>query len=166
MIQPGDRFERLVVLSVSGRNALCRCDCGNEKSIRKDNLIGGRTKSCGCLCRVSKGVPVPPGTKYGHLTVLSTEGKSVYCRCDCGNEKLVLKNNLLSSRTRSCGCIRTTYIIQPGTKFGRLTVLSIDRQIVHCRCNCGNAKDVLKMNLLNGFTKSCGCLRKKNWQPV
>lgn len=28
---------------------LCRCDCGNLCSIMGDNLVSGRSKSCGCL---------------------------------------------------------------------------------------------------------------------
>lgn len=29
----------------------CRCDCGNEKWVRKDYLEKGSTLSCGCLCK-------------------------------------------------------------------------------------------------------------------
>lgn len=52
----GQRFGKLVVLGRGeskgpGRTAWrCRCDCGNEKTIRGDALKGGSTKSCGnCL---------------------------------------------------------------------------------------------------------------------
>ena len=57
--------------------------------------------------------------------------------------------------------------IQPGTKFGRLTVLyeSPIRKnkgiVYHCRCDCGNEKDVRSMSLRNGDTKSCGCLARE-----
>ena len=30
-----------------------------------------------------------------------------------------------------------------------------------CKCKCGNIKGVLKSNVINGTTKSCGCFRKK-----
>lgn len=30
---------------------ICKCDCGNTKTIRKSSIIGGKTKSCGCLGR-------------------------------------------------------------------------------------------------------------------
>jgi hypothetical protein len=30
---------------------LCKCDCGKEKSISKQKLLSGETKSCGCLQR-------------------------------------------------------------------------------------------------------------------
>ena len=53
-----------------------------------------------------------------------------------------------------------------GRIFGRLTVVSkCEGQISHgssiwnCLCECGNTKKVVSSNLLNGGTKSCGCLR-------
>lgn len=46
------RFERLVVIGrADGKRSSkwhCRCDCGNEVDVYKDNLLRGRTKSCGC----------------------------------------------------------------------------------------------------------------------
>lgn len=54
------------------------------------------------------------GKKFGRLTVLEKlpnirAGKkmcSVYrCKCDCGNIKIVLRNNLMSGNTKSCGCL-------------------------------------------------------------
>lgn len=52
-IQQGERFGRLVVIREAEsynrhRYFLCKCDCGNEKSIPMDNLKRGRAKSCGC----------------------------------------------------------------------------------------------------------------------
>jgi hypothetical protein len=53
-----------------------------------------------------------------------------------------------------------------GKTFGRLSVLSAKREngqlICHCRCTCGNEKDVLYSNLKAGRTKSCGCLWEEN----
>lgn len=55
----GERFGRLVALSraddyisPSGTRHvqwLCRCDCGNETVVDVCQLVGGKTKSCGCL---------------------------------------------------------------------------------------------------------------------
>lgn len=50
----GRRFGRLTVLefvSRSGSSTLwrCKCDCGNEKILRRSNFQYGETKSCGCL---------------------------------------------------------------------------------------------------------------------
>lgn len=51
------------------------------------------------------------GQVFGKLTVVRfdhVENKRQYylCRCECGKEKVVLKSNLTTSRTTSCGCNR------------------------------------------------------------
>ena len=51
----GQKFGRLTVVSFSHRaikaywNVIC--ECGNTKIISGDNLVSGRTKSCGCLAK-------------------------------------------------------------------------------------------------------------------
>lgn len=55
------------------------------------------------------------GIRFGRLTVIekagmSGEGKrgsrSLWlCRCDCGNEKIVSRNSLVTGNTNSCGCL-------------------------------------------------------------
>lgn len=50
----GDRFGRLSVVAVGCKGryryyAVCRCDCGKEKSVRIDGLKCGAVQSCGCL---------------------------------------------------------------------------------------------------------------------
>lgn len=34
---------------------LCRCECGNETTVRSTYLVRGHTRSCGCLTRVGIG---------------------------------------------------------------------------------------------------------------
>lgn len=55
------------------------------------------------------------GIRFGRLIVLNKAGvknvgkrgsKSQWlCKCDCGNEKIVLRNSLVSGNTHSCGCM-------------------------------------------------------------
>lgn len=46
----GNRYGKLTVISYdTNRYYLCSCDCGNTKSIRRDKLLNGMTKSCGCI---------------------------------------------------------------------------------------------------------------------
>lgn len=51
----GQRFGRLVVLSIAGRSKqrnvlwLCQCDCGNTHIVNSPSLVDGKTRSCGCL---------------------------------------------------------------------------------------------------------------------
>ena len=42
---------------------LCKCDCGNEKIVRKLHLVRGCIKSCGCLRRVDNLKPDDPVKK-------------------------------------------------------------------------------------------------------
>ncbi len=51
------------------------------------------------------------GKKFGRWSVVLLHGKrsSVpvwYCRCDCGNESLVLHQTLVAGTSRSCGCLK------------------------------------------------------------
>ena len=53
-----------------------------------------------------------------------------------------------------------------GKKFNKLTILSQAPSIkgkiqYYCQCDCGRKTTVSKQHLLNGHTKSCGCLKQK-----
>ena len=49
----GRRFGRLTVIEDvygSGKTSeVCRCDCGQEKTVSRDALLQGKVQSCGCL---------------------------------------------------------------------------------------------------------------------
>lgn len=49
----GDRYERLTVIDFDGKYAICKCECGNIKRIRKTSLTSKKcpTRSCGCIQR-------------------------------------------------------------------------------------------------------------------
>lgn len=52
-----------------------------------------------------------------------------------------------------------------GQKFGKLTVLyrtnnnKQNKVMWHCKCDCGNERDIRASSLTSGVTKSCGCLQ-------
>jgi hypothetical protein len=59
---------------------------------------------------------------------------------------------------------KRTYPDFSGTKFGRLFaeyryIDESGRTMYHCKCDCGNEKNVWCESLKSGKTKSCGCLR-------
>ncbi len=62
--------------------------------------------------------------KHGRLTVISHAGKDHrnkhlwLCRCDCGNEKVVVSNNLSSRKSNSCGCLRAEFLSKKGNQYG------------------------------------------------
>lgn len=97
------------------------------------------------------------------------------CRCECGNERIVLGKCLRNGHTQSCGCLtreinsERSFIDHTGERFGRLTVLSRDDDYIapngkhhvqwRCKCDCGNETTVDVCQLVEGKTKSCGCLK-------
>jgi hypothetical protein len=121
-IDVGKRFGNLTALErdvQKGRYWKCKCDCGNIKSIYVYDVVGGKTKSCGCTTfkqrfktRINKLISIMVGKKFSKLTVLNfsciRNGKSYWkCKCDCDNEVIVSMNNLKSGAIKSCGCLRT-----------------------------------------------------------
>lgn len=118
----GQRFGRLTVLRYDeelsrekGRTFwVCKCDCGNEISIRKDRL-SGNTQSCGCLHKEHARKTVFKdmiGKRFGRLTVIKEDGINSsreikwLCKCDCGNEIVVRGSSLRNKTTQSCGCLQ------------------------------------------------------------
>lgn len=125
----GKRFTRLTVLSEAYKKSgsrfwECRCDCGEVRIVRGNSLVGGRTKSCGCLSRevfLAHSLAAAPsrrwcrtvqaGQRFGKLVAINylsnSKGRdgSWLCRCDCGIEKPVRTYSLTSGEVISCGCL-------------------------------------------------------------
>ena len=61
------------------------------------------------------------GLKYGRLTVMSHNGRDHrnkhlwLCKCECGNEKVVISDNLSSGKSNSCGCLKKEFLANSGT---------------------------------------------------
>ena len=60
----------------------------------------------------------------------------------------------------------TTLITEPGTRFGRLTVINFTfkddgDKYCSCECTCGNFVVVREYHLIENITKSCGCLNRE-----
>lgn len=57
-----------------------------------------------------------------------------------------------------------------GKRFGSLTVVSFVETnkytTWHCKCDCGNEKNVYQHNLTSGRTTSCGCLKQKKAKEI
>lgn len=111
----GQKFNKLTVIREYGKDKkgnitwLCKCDCGNFKVVRGQELTGNKVKSCGC----SKFRDLS-GQKFGKLTVIKRVeniGKQVayLCRCDCGNTKIVKADYLREGYTKSCGCLTSAH---------------------------------------------------------
>jgi len=166
----GRKFNSLTVLEKDifiSRNVICKCDCGAEKSIARDSVVSGHTKSCGCLKKRPKHEDLT-GHRFGRLVVISEAGNrdnhghiSWNCVCDCGGNRVVSGIKLRMGVVVSCGCINGFDLT--GKVFGRLTVLGLSgshsgARFWKCRCVCGNESEVETNKLTSSSTRSCGCL--------
>lgn len=122
------------------------------------------------------------GQKFGALIVLDRtvkpksmkRGGAVWlCECECGVKTSVRSDQLTGGITKSCGCLRMLMVSKTGRKnaldlsgqqFGRLTAISktsekgANKVKWLCKCECGEISQVISTNLVQGATKSCGCL--------
>lgn len=134
----------------------CKCSCGTVKKLSGTYLRTGQSKSCGC--KSNKFVDIT-GQKFGEWEVLEYCGGYKWkCKCSCGNIKEVYKSDLINGNSTNCGHKRTPNLINK--KYSMLTPLEyLGKNTWKCRCDCGNIVNVFTNNLVNGSTKSCGCLK-------
>lgn len=124
----GKKFGRLTVLEIQKKQlykqngtkngsmyyCVCKCDCGNIKTVELSHITqsGRKIISCGCAAKEyaeslkSKGFI---GKKYNRLTIIkeveNKKGKRyVLCKCDCGKEKEINLSNVIRGISKSCGC--------------------------------------------------------------
>lgn len=88
------------------------------------------------------------GEKYGKLTVLkktkNKHNKTAYlCKCECGNEKVVYKNVLLSGQKVSCGCNRSRTVDEIGSN----AIKEVSEKTID-KCKCYNFKRLPKKSPL------------------
>lgn len=119
----GQKFGKLTVIErdksfVKVVRWVCKCDCGNTKTIRGYCLKDGTTQSCGCLSgksNIGKRRPQEAkkhiGKKFNRLTVIDIErntsqgGYFLITKCDCGNFSKQIHADLESGKVKSCGCL-------------------------------------------------------------
>lgn len=117
-VSPGDTFGSWKVVSKaetprSGASWNCVCKCKTKRVVRGIDLIGGKTKSCGCgKAANTKKVYAERaiGKRFGRLVVErvletdETRGLLVQCHCDCGRKYRVHMRTLRANSVKSCGC--------------------------------------------------------------
>jgi len=171
----GNKFGKWTVLERDGftrpAKYLCKCDCGNTKSIWIGNLTRGLSTQCtDCQCKSKSSDLV--GRKYNHIEILSIEkidGKvKAKVRCDCGNERYLEPGRIKNGCYISCGKCNLANrkrkhlhrIGKIGETYGMLTIIdSIDEKTFLSKCSCGNEKIVKTHHLQTRFP-SCGCYWK------
>lgn len=121
-------FGKLTVISIQENRKKgdvvrwnCSCECGGSKIVPASRLVGGITKSCGCIKKVPDNII---GKRFGRLVVLSYAGNDKHrqanwlCKCDCGVEKVVPGYLMKHGMTKSCGCYRRDDSRSRKTKHG------------------------------------------------
>lgn len=106
--------------------------------------------------------------EYSH-TNLKRGDKYWVCKCECGNTHTVKTGNLLMGKVKSCGCLKSGQNRKnlAGLRYNRFLVLNFSHtdkwRTSHwsCVCDCGNIKTISQRALVNGSTKSCGCLKQE-----
>ena len=117
----GNRYGSLVVESCAGRTDAkkiiwrCKCDCGEYTEVTTGHLHSGLVKTCGNH-QGGKNLINETGNRYGKLLVLRKAERPEHvkstsafwvCRCDCGNEIVVMGSNLRTGDALSCGCVKS-----------------------------------------------------------
>jgi len=125
--------------------------------------------------------PLQVGDRYERLTIVKIGDPWLQVRCDCGKVKEIHHSKW--GKTKSCGCLsleiaRNRFLYNnPGKRqqpenlkgyiFGRLLVVEYfgreksGHPLWKCRCQCGAFHVVRADSLLQGRSKSCGCLREE-----
>ena len=132
----GNTYGRLTVVKFDEESSteypkwVCECNCGNVGSYYENNLIYGKTLSCGCLRleRVRNKCMIDiSGNRYGHLTVIGISDKFICyknykqylweCICDCGEHVFRTKEQLIYGHFLYCGKCNFSTHISYGEKF-------------------------------------------------
>lgn len=179
-LKPGYQFGQLTIIEKSEERKngyvvwTCQCSCGKKINLDARTILRGTHMDCGCQSHVPARVKDLTGQRFGRLLVLgptdqrTKDGSFIWkCLCDCGSQVDVSSKQLTSGTKKSCGCLAHPPLKNwIGKRFGQLTVIAYagKEEGMHrwlCRCDCGNEAIVGQSMLLNGKTKSCGCLQKK-----
>ena len=123
--------------------------------------------------------------KFGRLTAIIPNGivngnMTWICKCECGGEKVVRSNSLLTGKVKSCGCLHVESAQNAGRgrlkdltgqRFGQLVVIRESGRALRnerivdilweCQCDCGEITIVRGNDLRNNNTQSCGCVRSE-----
>lgn len=147
--------------------------CGTTKNLSWSKVKSGWTKTCGCtFFGARKDIT---GERFGKLVAKDslqvTKERSVLwrCLCDCGNETNLTVSQLGGGGFQSCGCMQHqgNPLDLKDKVFGRLTAVepigknNAGQYIWKCLCSCGAEHSTTGTSLVEGHTRSCGCLARE-----
>ena len=160
------------------RRCECRCSCGKITMPQVSVVINGYIKSCGHTRRMDYNQLI--GQTFGELTILkivdSRENSRLVrrceCRCSCGKITNPRVTTVTNGFIKSCGHARKKdYSHLIGQRFNELTILKVmdskenSRTVQRCECccSCGKITKPRVTDVIRGYIKSCGHLKKKDY---
>lgn len=88
------------------------------------------------------------GQKFNRWTVISfshIKNRKAYwfCRCDCGEERIIMGSSITTGGSQSCGCARVDFVTDKNTTHGLSKhILYSVWQDLHARCKGYNPDDI------------------------
>lgn len=110
------------------------------------------------------------GQRFGRLLVIGFGGiqgrvATWHCICNCGNGITAFATNLKRGKTKSCRCLSNDRVAKDerfdltNQQFGSWLVISYYKDSRWlCQCVCGKPRYVKTQTLLQGLSRSCGCV--------
>ena len=185
----GQTFGELTILKIVDsrensrlvRRCECRCSCGKITNPRVTTVTNGFIKSCGHARKKDYSHLI--GQRFNELTILKVmNSKENYgtaqrceCRCSCGKITKPRVTDVVNGSTRSCGHLvgrtKRDYTKLIGQRFNELTILKVmdskenSRTVQRCECccSCGKITKPRVTDVIRGYIKSCGHLKKKDY---
>lgn len=168
-------YDTKLIKRLEKGKAVFECSfCHKEFICDISNIVRDHTKSCGCATKLLKSenhMKYHSGDRVGPKKIklikrLENKGKGSYTgifECpDCGKEFIRDFTSIITGNTQSCGC--STYTKQQsykeGSRVGPYNLLLIKRKGRNAifQCNCGKEFTAQISNIVNGTTRSCGCI--------
>lgn len=86
-------------------------------------------------------------------------------KCHCGNEKILLRNNVITGHTKSCGCTSRKTVDLTNKRFGKIICIQIigsknQCKLWECKCDCGVIFTEQSNYIMANRVTSCGCDHK------
>lgn len=104
--------------------------------MKLDDLTGRTFGQLQVICRAQD-----------HITDKGHWDSQYFCKCDCGEGVIVMRKNLISGHTKSCGCIRRkkgTALPEKkrvkGCLYNRQGIMCVDQKCSTCGWNPTNTK--------------------------
>ena len=119
----GHKYNRLTIDDIyydekGDITAKCICDCGNTKITKLSYVVRNEIKSCGCLLLEQPSLKKDYSgikSEYNVEILRQAESNGPYnnywvCKCGlCGNEFIALPANVITGKTKSCGCVKRSF---------------------------------------------------------